>query len=225
MTIIGLEFASLIGNAFVVELVFAWPGMASYGVRSILQKDLNALMGVVMISGLVLRCRQSHRRRACRRRRSARPDPGNAGVSELRQRSRRALAPLAARFRRNPTAAVGSAIVALVVLAAILAPWISPLPGSCWRDGQFPGAPPAAVGALLARNRQCRPRHPDPRPVRLSHLADPGGDGADLRRASRRVLGLIAGYFGGWTETIIMRVNDIALAIPPLVMALAVTLC
>jgi peptide/nickel transport system permease protein len=37
------------------------------------------------------------------------------------------------------------------------------------------------------------------------------------------VLGLIAGYFGGWTETLVMRVNDIALAIPPLVMALAVT--
>jgi peptide/nickel transport system permease protein len=52
MTILGLEFASLIGNAFVVELVFVWPGMASYGVRSILQKDLNAVMGVVMISGL-----------------------------------------------------------------------------------------------------------------------------------------------------------------------------
>jgi peptide/nickel transport system permease protein len=52
LTILGLEFASLLGNAFVVELVFAWPGMASYGVRSILQKDLNAVMGVVMISGL-----------------------------------------------------------------------------------------------------------------------------------------------------------------------------
>jgi peptide/nickel transport system permease protein len=52
MTILGLEFASLLGNAFVVELVFAWPGMASYGVRSILQKDLNAVMGVVMISGV-----------------------------------------------------------------------------------------------------------------------------------------------------------------------------
>jgi peptide/nickel transport system permease protein len=52
MTILGLEFASLLGNAFVVELVFAWPGMSSYGVRSILQKDLNALMGVVMISGV-----------------------------------------------------------------------------------------------------------------------------------------------------------------------------
>jgi ABC-type dipeptide/oligopeptide/nickel transport system permease component len=37
MTILGLEFASLLGNAFVVELVFAWPGIASYGVRSIPQ--------------------------------------------------------------------------------------------------------------------------------------------------------------------------------------------
>ena len=52
MTILGLEFASLIGNAFVVELVFGWPGMASYGVRTILQKDLNAVMGVVMVSGV-----------------------------------------------------------------------------------------------------------------------------------------------------------------------------
>lgn len=52
LTISGLEFASLIGNAFVVELVFAWPGMAAYGVRTILQKDLNAVMGVVIVSGV-----------------------------------------------------------------------------------------------------------------------------------------------------------------------------
>ena len=52
LTILGLEFASLIGNAFVVEMVFTWPGMASYGVRTILQKDFNAVMGVVMVSGL-----------------------------------------------------------------------------------------------------------------------------------------------------------------------------
>lgn len=51
LTITGLEFASLIGNAFVVELIFSWPGMASYGIRAIVQKDLNAIMGVVMVSG------------------------------------------------------------------------------------------------------------------------------------------------------------------------------
>ena len=52
LTILGLEFASMIGNAFVVELIFSWPGMAGYGIRTILQKDLNAVMGVVMVSGV-----------------------------------------------------------------------------------------------------------------------------------------------------------------------------
>lgn len=51
LTILGLEFASLLGNAFLVEMVFGWPGMASYGVRAILQKDFNAIMGVVMVTG------------------------------------------------------------------------------------------------------------------------------------------------------------------------------
>jgi len=52
LTILGLEFASLIGNAFVVEMVFSWPGVASYGVRSILHKDFNAVVGVVLVSGI-----------------------------------------------------------------------------------------------------------------------------------------------------------------------------
>jgi len=52
LTVLGLTFASLIGSAFVVELIFAWPGMAGYGVRTIMQKDLNAVMGVVMVSGV-----------------------------------------------------------------------------------------------------------------------------------------------------------------------------
>lgn len=51
LTIMGLEFASLIGSAFVVELVFSWGGFASYGLEAILQKDLNAVMAVVLVSG------------------------------------------------------------------------------------------------------------------------------------------------------------------------------
>ncbi|NKN38875.1 ABC transporter permease [Agrobacterium sp. a22-2] len=52
LTIMGLEFASLIGNAFVIEMIFAWGGFASYGLTSILQKDLNAVTAVVLVAGL-----------------------------------------------------------------------------------------------------------------------------------------------------------------------------
>lgn len=52
LTILGLTFASELGNAFLVEQVFGWPGMAKYGIRAILRKDFNAIMGVVLIVGL-----------------------------------------------------------------------------------------------------------------------------------------------------------------------------
>lgn len=47
----GLTFASLFGNAFLVEMVFAWPGMAKYGINALLQKDINAIVGVVLVIG------------------------------------------------------------------------------------------------------------------------------------------------------------------------------
>lgn len=55
MTIIGLDFAAMLGNAFLVEAVFAWPGLSRYGVSVILRKDLNAIVGTVLcISALFL---------------------------------------------------------------------------------------------------------------------------------------------------------------------------
>lgn len=51
LTIIGLDYGFLLGSAFVVEIVFSWPGMASYGVDAILQKDINAMVGVTLVVG------------------------------------------------------------------------------------------------------------------------------------------------------------------------------
>lgn len=51
LTILGLDFASKFGSAFLVEAVFVWPGMARYGVNAILNKDLNAIVGTVMVIG------------------------------------------------------------------------------------------------------------------------------------------------------------------------------
>ncbi len=52
VTILGLDFAALLGNAFLVESVFNWPGIARYGVEVILHKDLNAIVAVVITIGL-----------------------------------------------------------------------------------------------------------------------------------------------------------------------------
>ena len=49
LTIIGLDFAAMLGNAFLVESVFAWPGLSRYGVAVILRKDLNAIIGTVLV--------------------------------------------------------------------------------------------------------------------------------------------------------------------------------
>ncbi|HKI57841.1 MAG TPA: ABC transporter permease [Trueperaceae bacterium] len=127
------------------------------------------------------------------------------------------------RFRRNPAAVVGLAMVALVVLAALAAPLLAPSPQS------------AGTYVNFAERHQ---------PPSLHHLFGTDNVGRDVfsrvlygYRVSLLLvvfvlglsvpfgvlLGLLAGYYGGWVETVIMRVTDIFLAIPALVMALAIT--
>lgn len=53
VSILGLDFAGTMGNAFVVEAIFNWPGSSSYGYSAMLRKDLNAIAGVVLVMGVV----------------------------------------------------------------------------------------------------------------------------------------------------------------------------
>jgi len=53
VSILGLDFASLIGNAFLVELLFNWPGLSRYGINVMLRKDVEAIVAVIMILGIV----------------------------------------------------------------------------------------------------------------------------------------------------------------------------
>jgi peptide/nickel transport system permease protein len=53
VSILGLDFAALLANAFLVELIFNWPGMSRYGINAMLSKDLNAIIAVIMVLGLV----------------------------------------------------------------------------------------------------------------------------------------------------------------------------
>jgi len=49
LTLIGFLFPIMIGGAFIVEKVFAWPGIARFGADSILANDYNAIVGVTLV--------------------------------------------------------------------------------------------------------------------------------------------------------------------------------
>ena len=53
VTVMGMDIASLLGNAFLVELVFNWPGFSRYGINAMLNKDLNAIVAVVLVIGII----------------------------------------------------------------------------------------------------------------------------------------------------------------------------
>jgi peptide/nickel transport system permease protein len=53
VSILGLDFAANLSNAFIVELIFNWPGISRYGMNAILRKDVNAISAVILILGVV----------------------------------------------------------------------------------------------------------------------------------------------------------------------------
>lgn len=53
ISIMGLDFAAGLSNAFLVELIFVWPGLSRYGMNAFLRKDLNAISAVILVLGVV----------------------------------------------------------------------------------------------------------------------------------------------------------------------------
>ncbi|ALX66418.1 ABC transporter permease [Microbacterium sp. XT11] len=130
------------------------------------------------------------------------------------------------RIRRNPTAWIGAGIVLVFLLIALLAPVLAPYP-----ETALPGA------------KSITPTH-IPGPGELAQfplgLDRFGGDvlskliwGAQasllvgvvstlLGFVGGMLLGLLAGTFGGWVDTLIMRVVDIILSVPNLLLAVSI---
>ncbi len=121
-------------------------------------------------------------------------------------------------LRRHPMAVAGAAIAVLVALIAIAAPLL---------------APDAPDAQALAQRLQ---------PPGGAHWLGTDELGRDILSrliwGARVTLGIVAlvsvvtapvglalgcaaGYFGGWTEAVLMRVTDIFLALPRLILALA----
>ncbi|MCE2490267.1 MAG: ABC transporter permease subunit, partial [Anaerolineae bacterium] len=51
-SIFGLDFAANLSNAFLVEVIFNWPGISRYATTAMIYKDLNAIAAVILILGV-----------------------------------------------------------------------------------------------------------------------------------------------------------------------------
>jgi peptide/nickel transport system permease protein len=126
------------------------------------------------------------------------------------------------RFNRNTLSVIGLVIVSVVLLLALLAPVVSPYPAHAVSFTNFPEAslPPSSkywfgtdtIGRDIVTRVIYGFRVSLLLGVVVLILAVPVGV----------LLGLVAGYFGGRVESVIMRITDVFLSLPPLVLALAV---
>jgi peptide/nickel transport system permease protein len=126
------------------------------------------------------------------------------------------------RFSRNPLSVIGLVVVILIFLLALLASVLSPYPAHAGSFTNFGEAslPPSSkywfgtdtIGRDIVTRVIYGFRVSLLLGVVVLVLAVPVGV----------LFGLVAGYFGGRIESIIMRITDIFLSLPPLVLALAV---
>ncbi len=128
------------------------------------------------------------------------------------------------KFSRNPLNVLGLVIIFLVILIAIFAPIISPHPESAGDYLDFSNAskPPSkqnwcgtdTVGRDILSRIFFGFRSSLTLSVLIMVISLPIGI----------IIGLVAGYFcNTWVDTFLMRITDIFMALPPLVMALAVS--
>lgn len=131
------------------------------------------------------------------------------------------------RFRQNPMSILGLSIIFTFVLIAVLAPFLAPYPADAGYQGE---------SAVHFEQKF--------EPPSLEHPMGTDQVGRDLfsrvifgSRLSLRLgivvlslaigigvpIGLYAGYTGGFVSTVLMRITDVFLSIPPLVLALSVS--
>ncbi|MEU1948303.1 ABC transporter permease [Streptomyces sp. NPDC020125] len=126
---------------------------------------------------------------------------------------------------RNKLAVLALAVLAVLLIAALFAPLVAPydpnaqnlllrLRPPAWQDG---GSGAHLLGTdQLGRDMLSRVIYG----ARVSLLV--GAGAALLAGVIVTVVGLASGYFGGWADRVLMRLADVQLAFPALLLALAI---
>jgi len=155
------------------------------------------------------------------------PKSSEDTVRDSLERRYERLSRIAYRFRQNPASVLGLAIILFLVLVALFAPYIAPYP----QDAGYGGEPAVHFDQQLEAPS-------------AQHVFGTDNSGRDIlsrvifgTRLSLRIgvavlafaigvgvpVGLVAGYMGGPLSVGLMRLTDVFLSIPPLVIALTVS--
>lgn len=54
ITLVGMNLSSVVGGSFIIETVFGWPGVGTYAMTAIKNRDYPAIMAYTMLIGAVL---------------------------------------------------------------------------------------------------------------------------------------------------------------------------
>ena len=231
VTVIALSYAGLLEGSVLTETVFAWPGLGQYLTNSL--QNARHERGAGLHAGDRRDLRQPEpavgpalhaarpARPAARMTELSRRDwllsdrPGSRRQARLGQAYRTWLA-----FRSNRLAMVGLGIVLLLIVMAIFADVIAPYDPLIGGDLRTERLLPPSWEHWMGTDEQARDiwsrlvygsRLTLMVVALVAVIATPIG----------LLVGTTAGYFGGWVDTVLMRLTDIFLAFPRLILALA----
>jgi peptide/nickel transport system permease protein len=122
------------------------------------------------------------------------------------------------RFLTRPGAVIGAVVILLFILIAIFAPVIAPFdPNEISRNRRDAPSSTHWMGTdELGRDVLSRVIYGARISLRVGLIA------VSIGLVAGSVLGLVAAYFGGWLDAVIMRVIDVLLAFPGILLAIGI---
>jgi peptide/nickel transport system permease protein len=124
------------------------------------------------------------------------------------------------RLRYSITARIGMVISGMIILIALLAPIVNPYDPKLDSDLAISRQAPSAAHIMgtdrLGRDIFRRIMHGAILSLSVGFVA------VFTAGIAGTLLGLASGYFGGWTDMIIMRIMDVMMAFPSMLLAIAI---
>ena len=203
-----------VGTAIIIEIVFAWPGIGRLAASALFRGDIFLVQAVVMVAATATAVLNLLADLFYFAVDPPHPPPGQGEPAMNAHR-------LWAELRRRPVIIAAIIIAVALVASSVLVPLISDLDASAPRLARRLQAPSwtGGEGGLLGTDSLGRDLF-----LRIMYGMRTsfavGALAALLGAALGTLIGLISGYFGGAVDAVLMRLTDIELAFPGILLVM-----